>query len=468
MNSYRRLISNTFLFSVSTFGSKILIFLLTPFYTSILSEAEYGVTDLLIQTGNFLIPLVSLGIFDAVLRFGLDDKADKACIFTTGLLVVITGEGLLTLCLPLLQNIGLMADYTVLLLLYVFMANLHSVCGSMAQALGRIRLYAVSGILCTALVVGLNILLLSVFHLGITGYILSNVIADGLAALFLFFALRLWRYFRPASLKRSLIKSMFRYCLPLIPATVCSWVINISDRYFISYMIGSDVSGLYAIANKIPTILLIVSGIFSSAWQLSIVSDKPKPEQERFFSNVFSVYGAGTIIGASVLMAASRLIMRFLAAPAYYEAWHYAPVLILGTVIACLGSFFSSVYVAEKHSTATLVTTVAGAAANIIGNALLIPTWGAVGAAVATFFSYLIIFISRAIHSQRLLRIHWSVPRFILSMLILSAQCYLVEKEQSVLSLACCLAVVLLHLRPLLKALMSGILEILLPKKHRL
>ena len=34
---YRRLLSNTVLFSVSTFGSKILLFLLTPFYTSILN-----------------------------------------------------------------------------------------------------------------------------------------------------------------------------------------------------------------------------------------------------------------------------------------------------------------------------------------------------------------------------------------------------------------------------------------------
>ena len=124
----------------------------------------------------------------------------------------------------------------------------------MAQALGRVRLYAVSGILCAALVVGLNILLLSVFRLGVTGYVLSNVIADALSALLLFFALRLWRYFRPAALKRSLIKRMFRYCLPLIPTSICTWTINISDRYFISYLIGSDISGLYAIANKISTI----------------------------------------------------------------------------------------------------------------------------------------------------------------------------------------------------------------------
>ena len=426
---YRRLLSNTVLFSVSTFGSKILLFLLTPFYTSILTDAEYGVTDLIIQTGNVLIPLVSMGIINAVLRFGLDETTDLKGLFTTGLVVILVGEGVLALCYPLLQSIGLLSDYVLLLLLYVLMANLHAVFGAMAQAMGKVRLYAGSGILCTALVV----------------------------ALVLFGALGLWRYFQPAAVGRGLVKQMFRYCLPLIPATVCSWIINISDRYFISFLIGPDVSGLYAVGNKVASILLILSGIFTSAWQLSIVSERSKAEQERFFSNVFSVYEAGALVGASLLMASSRLVMRFLAAPDYFSAWHYAPVLILGTAMACLGSFFASVYVAEKRSSATLVTTLAGAGVNLAGNALLIPLYGAMGAAVATLLSYLVILIARAVHSRSLLRVAWKVPRFVLAMGILLLQCVLVEWENTALALVCCLGILALYFRPLWRAWKTGI-----------
>lgn len=454
---YRRLLSNTVLFSVSTFGSKILLFLLPPFYTSILTDAEYGVTDLIIQTGNVLIPLVSMGIINAVLRFGLDETTDLKGLFTTGLVVILVGEGVLALCYLLLQSIGLLSDYVLLLLLYVLMANLHAVFGAMAQAMGKVRLYAGSGILCTALVVALNILLLSVFRLGIVGYVLSNVLADGVVALVLFGALGLWRYFQPAAVGRGLVRQMFRYCLPLIPATVCSWIINISDRYFISFLIGPDVSGLYAVGNKVASILLILSGIFTSAWQLSIVSERSKAEQERFFSNVFSVYEAGALVGASLLMAASRLVMRFLAAPDYFSAWHYAPVLILGTAMACLGSFFASVYVAEKRSSATLVTTLAGAGVNLAGNALLIPLYGAMGAAVATLLSYLVILIARAVHSRSLLRVAWKVPRFVLAMGILLLQCVLVEWENTPLALVCCLGILALYFRPLWRAWKTGI-----------
>ena len=54
MNPYRKLLSNTALFGVSTFGARFLTFLLTPLYTRVLSSAEYGVTDLVIQTGNLV------------------------------------------------------------------------------------------------------------------------------------------------------------------------------------------------------------------------------------------------------------------------------------------------------------------------------------------------------------------------------------------------------------------------------
>lgn len=195
--------------------------------------------------------------------------------------------------------------------------------------------------------------------------------------------------------------------------------------------------------------MLILSNIFTSDWQLSAMEGRAKAERERFFSNVYSVYEALAMVGAAVLMAASRLIMRFLAAPDYFSAWHYAPVLTLGTALGCLGAFFATVYMVEKRSAATLTTTAAGAAVNLAGNALLIPVWGAMGAAIATLASYVVIFAARAIHSRTLLKVSFSVPRFLAAMAVL-----------------CCAAVALLYVRPLIKATRSGFREFL-PRRHR-
>ena len=281
MNPYQKLLSNTVLFGISTFGARFLTFLLTPFYTRVLSSAEYGVTDLLIQTGNLIIPLASVGIANGVIRYGLDRNSDKRTVFTTGLLATLAGFLLLLLVSPLLRQIPFLTHDLWLVLLYVLMANLHSVCNQFARAMGHVRLFALDGILRTVLTIVFNILLLAVYPLGVTGYVLANILADGLATLFVFFRARQWRYIRLSPRLPGEAKRMLRYSLPLVPSTLCSWIINISDRYLIALLAGSAATGIYAVSNKLPNVLLTVANIFTSAWQLSALGDQPKAEKER-------------------------------------------------------------------------------------------------------------------------------------------------------------------------------------------
>ena len=460
MNLYRNLISNTVLFGISTFGARFLTFLLTPFYTRVLSSTEYGITDLLIQTGNLIIPIASVGIANGVIRYGLERSANKASVFTTGILVTLAGFFVLALISPLLDQLTFLSGYVRLVLLYVLAANLHSICNQFARALGHVRLFALDGILRTVLTILLNILLLAVFPMGAAGYVLANVLADGIAAVFVFSAAKEWRYLRLSSLSRSEAGRMLRYSAPLVPSTLCSWIINISDRYLIALLIGSAATGIYAVSNKVPNILMNVAGIFTSAWQLSALAEQPKAEKERFFSNVYAVYSAIAFVTASGVILTARLSTRLLAAPEYYEAWRYVPVLTLATTFACLGSFLSSIYMVEQRSTATLVTTMLGAACNLAGNFFLIPLWGSMGAAVSTLFSYILIFTVRALHTRSMLRIHWALHRLLPCVPLLCIQCVLMEREVPCLPMWSCLcfaAVALINRRPLWSALRKAL-----------
>lgn len=98
-SKYELLINNTLLISVGTFGSKILTFLMTRFYTEALTPSDYGEADLIIQTANLLIPLVSAGIADGVFRFVLetDDEhtAKRKSIFSSGFYTISAGTAIL-------------------------------------------------------------------------------------------------------------------------------------------------------------------------------------------------------------------------------------------------------------------------------------------------------------------------------------------------------------------------------------
>jgi hypothetical protein len=105
------------------------------------------------------------------------------------------------------------------------------------RAEGKTALFAVQGMINTALVIGLNILFLAVLHYGVIGYVLSVVLADVACALLLFVREKLWRQFtlHPGGIW----KKMLVYSIPMIPTTIFWWITNVSDRYMVSAIISA-------------------------------------------------------------------------------------------------------------------------------------------------------------------------------------------------------------------------------------
>ena len=62
MNKYKKLVSNTLIFAIGSFGSKILLLLLTRLYTGNINPGDNSTKELLEQTANFLIPIITFSI----------------------------------------------------------------------------------------------------------------------------------------------------------------------------------------------------------------------------------------------------------------------------------------------------------------------------------------------------------------------------------------------------------------------
>ena len=74
---YKYLTKNVLIFAVSSFGTKFLSFLLVPFYTSVLTTAEYGIADIITTTATLMMYICTVNIADAVLRFAIERKKDQ-------------------------------------------------------------------------------------------------------------------------------------------------------------------------------------------------------------------------------------------------------------------------------------------------------------------------------------------------------------------------------------------------------
>ena len=91
----KKLSLNTLLFTISGFGSKIISFLFVPLYTYMLSTEEYGNLDLMSTTAQLMIPILTLNIQDAVLRFALDKAYDNKKVINVALKIFGAGSAVM-------------------------------------------------------------------------------------------------------------------------------------------------------------------------------------------------------------------------------------------------------------------------------------------------------------------------------------------------------------------------------------
>lgn len=431
MDKYKKLASNTLIFAIGTFSSKILSFLLMPFVTRMMGTGDYGSADLIQQTVNVLIPVVTLQVNSAALRFSLDRAKNKADVFTVGVRTTLIGFVIFLffsypISLITINDFNL-GEYILLIVLFVLVSSFRQLCQQFVRGSGYVKLFAIDGIISTATTLLFTILFLGPFKWGVTGYIMAIIASDACSVIFFTVTAKLYRYVKPKVLEKSITSQMLKYCVPLIPTVILWWIINVSDRYMITYFVGSSANGLYTAASKIPNFVILFSQIFIDAWQLSAVDEQENKEaRAHFFTKVFRVYSGGVFAVASGLILFCQFITKILVSDAFYDSWQYVPILIIATTYSCIVNFLASVYMAEKKSVMSLLTASSGAVTNIVLNFVFIPIMGANGAALATVCAFLVVFATRGLNTRKYIKINFKLPLMITETVILVGQSALI------------------------------------------
>lgn len=425
-SKYRYLAKNTALFTISSFGSKILSFLLVPLYTSVLSTADYGTADLITTTSNLLIYVFTLNIADSVLRFAIDKKSDQEDILAYGCKIFLNGSllfGAAVLGAYLLHLVSWDNSCYIFLILAFVSTAFNQILGNYLRAIDNISAVAVSGVLSTAVTIVSNILFLLVFHTGVYGYMISMILGPTASCIYSVIKInRPLSVFLHAKCPKEMKREMVRYSVPLIFNGVAWWINNSIDKYFVTAMKGVAENGIYSVSYKIPTMLTIFQSIFSQAWNLSAIREFDKNDTDGFFASAYDMYQTVLVTLCTGLILINIPLARFLFAKDFFVAWRCSSILVLSLVFNALSGFIGSIFSAVKNSKIFAVSTVSAACVNMVLNALLIPTYGAEGAAVATTISFFIIWLIRLVCARRIIRWKISLKRDIVTYLLLIVQ----------------------------------------------
>lgn len=444
-NKYRELSINTILFSISSLGTKLIAFLFIPLYTNTLSTGDYGQVDLVTATVQLLIPVLTLNIQDGILRFALEKEEKPGKVLGAGIKLI--GVGCVLLGIVLLSGyfwgwIKWEQQY-MQFLFWSFAGGAVNNCFTMyLKARSKVRILTVSGLLNTLITCILNVIFLLVIPLGVTGYLIANVAGTWIAIGIMYFA---GQIYREMQLGRDikLVRQMLIYSLPLVVNSLAWWLNNASDRYILTFFCGTAVNGIYAVAYKIPTILSTVQKVFYNAWSISAITEFDSRDRDGFIGNIYAVYSGISYIGCSLIMVANIMLARLLYAKEFFEAWRFVPVLLIGTTFNGIALFEGCIFTAVKKTKEVSLTTLLGAGINTLLNVLLIPSLGAMGAALATMIGYFVIWIVRTCRVLKIVVMKVCWKRQVVTAFLLLVQCILALSENyQFLQIGCALTIV--------------------------
>ena len=391
----RLLLGNTLVFALGGLAVKAVSLVLMPLYTTALAAGEYGTAELLNSAIEIVLPLLSLGVVEALYRFSIDDDVPKDELFA-GSLVVLGGGALCTGALCALGSALWNMEHAA-----AFFALFCSVClfkatTQLARGLGHVRRFVVYGLINALAMVVSTYLLLVRAHAGIEGYLWSYTIGYLVGGLVAFLGSAEYRLLVPFRVDRVLLRRMLVYSLPLVPNLLSWWLVSVSGRYVVLWGSGVVAAGLFTAASKMPALVNIVASVFQQAWQYSTAREIDSPDRGAFFGSVLRGYSLATLSTAGLVIALNRPISRVMLQAEFAEGWRYVPLLMLVASFGVMTIFFESFYQALKNSGVLMASTAMGAVVNVILGVALVPFMGPWGAGLAGAVAYALILVVRA------------------------------------------------------------------------
>jgi O-antigen/teichoic acid export membrane protein len=447
---------------------------LLPFYTRELQPADYGAMALISLVGVAMSGLLSLGTGNSMglLYYKEKDSSKRTVILWTNFSLLLANGlfwyGLIFLFAPQLSLLIFQTfDYTE----FIRLAFVGTVLGNLSEIwLAYLRMeekaksYVVLTLSVALLTIGLSLGLILGLRLGLYGLILATVLGQvfSLLAVLLFIARKL-----PFQIDLAKVWSLVRIGFPSIFGIFAFLLVDYADRQMIERMLDLTALGLYTIGYSFGMVITIAVGAFSAAWPPFFMSYINKREEAKvIFGKVLTYYVLAFGVLTVVFFGFAKPVVLILTAPAYREAWTVIGLVAASYVLkGCYLIMIPGLNFAEKLSIQSLIEWIA-AIINLAANLCLIPIYGILGAAMATFISYLSLPVLTWLLSRKYLEVDYQWERvtitFVLSVLV-ALVLYKISQglDYGLLALSCINGFVLLFF-------FAFIYFVLLDKKERI
>lgn len=238
----------------------------------------------------------------------------------------------------------------------------------------------------------------------------------GTFCIFSYFTRRTWLLAISKKADVKLIKKMLSFSLPLVFGGIAYWGLTAMDRIFLRALVGFEELGVYAISVSLAAAVSVISTIFSNIWHPIVY----KWIKEGVRPDLVTLVVENTLIAVALVWSLvglfSWVIPYFL--PPEYKAIEYLIIACVAMPLLYLLSETTVVGVGITRRTSFAMFSSAGAfVVNVFLNYVLIPYYGAAGAALATLVSFFVFF---TIRTESSVWLWYALPRLKLYIVVIS------------------------------------------------
>jgi hypothetical protein len=417
------LVKNTLIIAFGKLSTQFLTFLLLPLYTTYLATSEFGTVDLVMTYVTLLAPIITVSLEMGVFRFLIDVRGDAERQKR-----IISTVVRFTACMLALATVAYLLVWSFVNIpygLYALGATVAVIMSNMflqiARGFGDNVKFAVGGMVAGVTTIAANILFIVVMGIGARGMLTSTILANVACAIYLFVALKLYRYIDFRIHDRKLLQQLLGYSAPLVPNGASWWAINAADRTIVAIFLGVAANGVYAAAYRFPLVFNGLFSFFSMSWTESASVHINSPDRDTFFSRTMN---AGVKLFGSlglVMLAGLPIVFNLFVGTAFREAYLYIPLLIVGSFFNSIVGLYSALYIAKKMTKQVMNTSVIAAVVSVVVSLVGIRFVGLYAPAAAMAVAFFAMAVYRHYDMKKYIAIRYEAKTFVVLMLLYAA-----------------------------------------------
>ena len=426
MPKERNFIKSFFQFSIGQWIAALISFVTTPITTWLIIPEEFGRASMFTLAFNLLLNIALLGADQSFVRMFYEKPEEERRnllweslmpslsvgiiifiiigIFWKELSFVLFGDSIHFLPILLL-------GFTILIGVIERFATLAVRMKKRGIAFSTLRV--VNGATNAVFTILYALFFSRTFYAVIVGLFFSHIITSILA---IYFEKDLW--FGKFKIDFNSIKSIIKYGLPFVPTFLITWLFQSIDRLALRNYATFTEIGLYSAAFKVVAVMNLIQTGFTTFWTpVSYESYENNPGSTGLFEKV-SLFISATMFIFGILIVVFKDVIFLLLESSYRQAAGISSFLILMPIMYTVSEVTVVGINFKKKTYWHMLIAIISAGANIFGNLMLVPTYGAKGAALSTGISYIIFFSMRTIISKRLYKVDYHLGKFYFSTVI--------------------------------------------------